>query len=400
MRIDRIEVTYEVVTPLFCGGAESVKAEVRLPSFKGVLRWWWRALAWSKFNGDLSEVTKAENLLFGSMHTGQIGSMHTRQSRVMMRLLPSVPPKLIKKYEKLMANGRVVDEGARYLGYGVMAAGKEEAGKLTRACIEAPFALKIEMRARDLDETKCTLLLDALKAMGTLGGMGAKSRKGYGSVVLRSMFLNGESESRWSAPETIDNLQNAIQELIGNAREMTDLAPYTALSSRTRIVLVPPTKANDRPLDLLNLIGREMVRFRSWGHRGEVLGEDSEKNFQSDHDLMKKEPDQRHEHPQRIIFGLPQNYGQRDKVGPAANGVDRRASPLLIHIHKCGQTPVAVLSLLPAQFLPKDNDVVNVGGAKVKLAQEEELWKPVNDFLDRICDSEKCKESLGKEVRP
>ena len=47
MTTDRIEknlirATYRITTPMFCGGAEQ-QAEFRLPSFKGVLRFWWRA---------------------------------------------------------------------------------------------------------------------------------------------------------------------------------------------------------------------------------------------------------------------------------------------------------------------------------------------------------------------
>jgi len=50
MTTDRIEknlirATYRITTPMFCGGAER-QAEFRLPSFKGVLRLWWRALEW------------------------------------------------------------------------------------------------------------------------------------------------------------------------------------------------------------------------------------------------------------------------------------------------------------------------------------------------------------------
>ena len=48
--------TYRVVTPIFCAGADQQLAELRIPSFKGVLRFWWRALAWSLFDGDLTEI--------------------------------------------------------------------------------------------------------------------------------------------------------------------------------------------------------------------------------------------------------------------------------------------------------------------------------------------------------
>ena len=38
------EFEVEIVTPLFLGGADPNKAELRAPSIKGALRFWWRAL--------------------------------------------------------------------------------------------------------------------------------------------------------------------------------------------------------------------------------------------------------------------------------------------------------------------------------------------------------------------
>ena len=43
-----IEAEFEIVTPMFIGGAEpqSTNPTIRPPSIKGALRFWWRALAW------------------------------------------------------------------------------------------------------------------------------------------------------------------------------------------------------------------------------------------------------------------------------------------------------------------------------------------------------------------
>jgi hypothetical protein len=72
-------------------------------------------------------------------------------------------------------------------------------------------------------------------------------------------------------------------------------------------------------------------------------------------------------------------------------------------VHECSTTPVAVLSVLPAQFLPGGNDArVDVGGKQVKIASDQDLWRPLDDLLDRFLDSNKRKEPLGQvvEVRP
>jgi CRISPR-associated protein Cmr1 len=407
MEIDRVEASYRVVTPMFSGGARPAAAELRLASFKGVLRWWWRALAWSRHGGELSKIKAQEDALFGSAARGQ--------GKVVMRLLRSTEPTVLSPPNVLRqaagTNASVVGDGARYLGYGVMEAfgsSKKgvQAGQLTRACLQAPFDLHVELRCRDLDAAMRSSLLDALRAVGLLGGLGAKSRKGYGGLVLQALVVNGDPS--WSPPNSPADLAKAVKTLYPNPGltlpDPNELPPYTTLSSRTRHVLVQADGPAE-PLGLLDRVGRELMRYRSWGRNGKVLGSDSEKNFEDDHDLMKTSSSQRNAHPRRIVFGLPHNYGKQadQQVGPAAGGIDRRASPLLIHVHECETTPVAVVSFLPAEFLPQGYGAqVNVGGKHVQIAADEKLWKPIHDLLDRFLDPSKRKEPFGatQEVRP
>jgi len=380
-----IEARFRVATPLFCAGADGNRAELRLPSFKGVLRYWWRALAWSRLGGDLVAIKSAEDALFGSAGGGQ--------SRLLMRIDPVEPPREIPIGTVLKTpapNAKVVGEGARYLGYGVMEAfasrnkGTQE-GELTRACLSTPLDFVVRMRARDLDDEQRASLERALIALGTLGGMGAKSRKGYGSLVLRSLLFDGDE--RWSAPGNAAELRDRIAELHGE-HAGSGLPEYTALSSGARHVLL--TARTRDPLDMLDHVGRELVRFRSWGRNGKILGGrvDSERLFRTDHDLMKTAAGSRTTHPQRIAFGLPHNCGKpRDKqVGPAGEKLDRRASPMFFHIHTCGAQPVGVVSFLPARYLPADRSGISVGGRDVPQAPEANLYRPIHDFLDRLLD--------------
>jgi len=127
----------------------------------------------------------------------------------------------------------------------------------------------------------------------------------------------------------------------------------------------------------------------------------SERNFKHDHDLMKQSVGARRSHPQRIAFGLPHNYGKGASNEVAPDGhLDRRASPLFIHIHQCGVRPVAVLSFLPACFLPPSSGggpaVISVGGARVPQQPEAELYRPIHNFLDRVLDERRCKEPFSK----
>ena len=385
-----IEATYRVVTPLFCVGADPNRVELRLPSFKGALRFWWRALAWPRCGGDLRDIQRQEDALFGSAGGGQ--------SRLLMRLAPSARAQAIGEGKVLTVSSidrSVVGEGARYLGYGVMEAfaspkKKTEAGQLTRACLRARFDFVVRFRGHALDEQQLSSIRQALIALGTLGGMGARSRKGYGSLVLRSLRMGGVIQ--WESPQDVAGLKKEIAALSVN-QESIAFPSFTAISNQTRHLLLSSNKKEH--LELLDLVGRELVRYRSWGRGAKILSgaEDSEKNFEDDHDLMKRNRPE-NSHPRRIAFGLPHNYGKRkdQQVGPHYKGFDRRASPLFIHIHECGTSPVAVLSFLPALFLPKERSDILVGVRKVAQKPEGELYRPIHDFLDRLLDSGKRKE--------
>jgi len=69
-----IKAIYRIVTPMFIGGANQDPSDgIRPPSFKGALRFWWRALNWGKFYHECRDKKKAlqalhqeELRLFGS----------------------------------------------------------------------------------------------------------------------------------------------------------------------------------------------------------------------------------------------------------------------------------------------------------------------------------------------
>ncbi len=389
-----IEADFSVTTPMFLAGADQKKAELRIPSFKGALRFWWRALAWERMGGDLGKIRKAEERLFGSSETGQ--------SRILITLKSNAQPRTIQPPNILQDGGRVVGEGIRYLGYGVMEAfasrGKgTAAGQLTRACMQAPFDFSIQFRFKQLAENEFELFLNAIRALGLFGGLGARSRRGFGSVVLNKLVVEGTNS--WSNPETVEELRSRIADLL--PRDVPrSFPPYTAFSGKTRIVLLT---GSGTELHTLDLAGREFLRYRGWGFQGKILESDSEKNFKDDHDLMKKPAHLRDGYPRRVAFGLPHNYGKRRElqIGPTDKDLDRRASPLFFHIHRCSGTPVAVISFIPAAFLPEEKRKISVGGKNVPLSNEEKLYEPIDRFLDRLMDPGQRMEPFGetREVR-
>ena len=396
MATTEIEATYRVTTPMFCGGVNQRRPSCVFPASRGVCASGGEPSRGPRLKGDLTAIKTEEDALFGSAGGGQ--------ARVLMRLDTASRPETIPVDKILTIPSRKgkVGEGARYLGYGVMHAFDSRksgvtAGQLTRACLRAPFRFTVRMRGRDLNHAQLRSLRHALSALGVFGGMGAKSRKGYGSLVMESLRV--DNQETWQAPQSMSALCDRIGRL--HSHHGPDGWPeYSALTHTTRHVLA--TADRTEPLEVLDLVGREMVRYRSWGHNGKVFGRPSEQIFKDDHDLMKSPSETREAHPRRIAFGLPHNYGRRsdDQVSPAEKDFDRRASPLFIHIHECGDMPVAVLSFLPARFLPEGKSTISVGGKRVRQRPEAKLYRPIHGFLDRLLDPNLRKEPFAQVVEP
>ncbi len=340
----RIKAKFEVVTPCFLGGANhEEEAELRLPSIKGVLRFWWRALNYARIaqtkqkknNDIIASLREKEGKLFGTSDPGK----DQGQSSLIMRLSAgSQKPSEIKAGEVLCDKpGKVVGIGARYLGYGVMeafASKKQgtQAGELTRPCLKAPFEFTLQIGAKNQEHLED--VLPALKLLGLLGGLGSKSRKGYGSLNLMELKVSGVDT--WQKPANENQYKNQLSDLLKPTLDYGKEPEISAFYFQTRICL---TKfKHQTSMEVINSYGREMQDYRR-GKKG------------------------------KEVFGLPQG-----KVKPEEH--ERRASPLFFHVHKIGSEFVGVALLLQSRFLPKGERI----SAK---------WEMLMDFLNKICDKNK-----------
>jgi len=240
-------------------------------------------------------------------------------------------------------------------------------------------------------------LAEALQVMGLLGGLGARSRRGWGSVRLLSLARDGE-EQLGAKFGSVEGLRATMGPLLGRAQAMAEEPPYSAFWRGTRIVAVEGR--SDDAVEVLEELGKEMVRFRAFGQtaRGSqtVLGEAAEQNFVDDHDAMQAAARAQGVAgvPRRAVFGLPHNYffssgaGKID-VGTSSARMDRRASPLLLHAHgvEAGRA-VGVLTFFPARFLPPEVQVKVGKGAGGQRAPRPspELWEPIHGYLGRFLD--------------
>ncbi len=389
----KLTATFRIVTPMFISGADQSKAELRAPSIKGALRFWWRALNWAKIRGTcdsdepaLAKLKEREDSLFGDADKhGQSTLLISISSRKPFR---AQHPPFLHTDMKPRNNPNSM-AGARYLGYGLITpfssrnTGKE-AGQLERACINPDQTFSVLLSTRQcLDDS----ILDGLKILGLLGGIGSRSRRGFGSLLLETIEeedKQGKTKTIWETPDTSENYIAEIKNLMEkyNCASLADTPPFSAFYSGSRVeTLLEGTS----PYIVLNQLGLAMLDYRSWGQssRGNKLpsGKTSEKRFENDHDWYKsnyRKSEFPGFHPRRVVFGLPHNYHKLEKHHVTPEKHERRGSPLFFHIHQFGSIYIGVAIFLKSTFLPND-EKINAGGTFVT---QDIDWNVITNFLD------------------
>lgn len=383
----RIEATYKIITPMFISGANQNICDLRSPSFKGVLRFWYRAIALPYYNNNWIKVKEQENKLFGST---------SRKSKVSITINHRISEDEL--YYKI---NNKIGTGLSYLGYGCF---KTKNGKRNSIQPNTSFTVVLSLNSAVTDEEK-DLMIKSLQAIGLFGGMGSRVRNGFGSVNLVSL-QDDRGKIKWHTPKNIIELKKTISELLGGMKLSSELPEYTAFCKHSVIRIIRPSKDYKEALDLLNEIGEEMIKFRSYGKNGRLPGLNvkSERNFRKDHDLIYDFIDKGciDNHPNRVVFGLPQNYSVHTqgtnysiKVTPENTG--RRASPLFIHIHEINKDYYGIITFLPAKFLPSGEKITIQKFREKKRVESKKVesritriedFQPLVDFMNRFRKNE------------
>lgn len=227
-------------------------------------------------------------------------------------------------------------------------------------------------------------LEQALLVLGLLGGLGSRPRKGFGSLAIEKI-----TSDILNVPHNSDEFRTVLSKLITTLPN--PLPPFTALSRHSRIDI---SQTGNDAWSLLNEIGINQQLYRSWGRKGMVGPNKAEQNFPNDHNLALKAvngtcPPRL---PERIVFGLPSPYffsstpPKKLEIKPTGEDRGRRASPLLIHIHRFpDNTYAAVQTLLPAAFLPPSDQVILETRALTNCCLPVHPdWRVIHNYLDRF----------------
>ncbi len=349
------EIRLRVVTPLFMGGASTRIAEFRAPSLKGALRFWFRA----KNPDRLQE----EPRIFGSSEAGQASFLIRIQN-------PPTPSEAPIRWRKELS----------YLGYGLV---EREEGQ--RPYIKPGEEITVHFLFRpNAKRSMRRDVMESVRCLCLFGGLGSRSRRGFGSVVLSSDLPVDLEElcSQIAAECQRDNVPEKVQ--------------HTAFSQQMRVVI---PFVEDTWQEALYKIGWELQNFRSF--RTEAP---QGPRFVGDHDLIRDtiQGIAPATAPERVTFGLPQNYYFSSLGGATAavTGVDcdRRASPLLTHTHMLADGRYAVVvSFFPAPLLPPGQKLLISTGKKPRSREYDDVpvpqgWSAVESFMDYLAQFPEAKE--------
>lgn len=198
---------YKLITPLFGGGVEpGVNDEVTPISGKAIrghLRFWWRATRGGQYNGRLEEMKKAEETIWGGASGKDQGCPST--VNVAVEITNGGTPKRPFTVEQQIKNGvPQFDKGRKkpesrphahedvapaYVAFPLQPPTPLEVGKSATVLEGVVFELKISYPTKHKEEVEA-----ALWAWEMFGGIGARTRRGFGALQLEGYEVNGDKK--------------------------------------------------------------------------------------------------------------------------------------------------------------------------------------------------------------
>lgn len=196
---------YELITPLFGGGVDPGEADpvtvIRGQSVRGQLRFWWRACRGGMFGGSLERMRGAEDSLWGAAGSGQ----RTNPSKVQVFVETIKQGDAESPFEysdKGHPRARREWSNVAYAAFPLQPSDEESKKRVTPKAVRTgiSFLLKLEFPKDAINDVEA-----ALWAWETFGGIGGRTRRGFGALRLAS--IDGQQVP---APTTGDIAVNTV----------------------------------------------------------------------------------------------------------------------------------------------------------------------------------------------
>jgi len=176
---------YELITPLFGGGVEPGQCDdltpIRGTEIRGHLRFWWRATRGGRYRDDLDSMRRDESLIWGGASAA--GDPRPSQVQIAVEKRASGQPKTYSDLDReLQYAGFPLQEGNKAVLVGV------------KFAVRISFPREIELVDDGGNKIFFENLLSeveaALWAWETFGGIGARTRRGFGALHCTKINQN------------------------------------------------------------------------------------------------------------------------------------------------------------------------------------------------------------------
>jgi len=300
----KLHAIYQISSPMFLGNQEGICADtIRPSSFKGVLRFWWRALNWSKCWVE-KHKNQSEALKLLHQREGKLFGLDADQGGQGLFLLSLTHD---AKNAQTLSYKEVSKKYGSFLSYG-MGGNPRNQAQPPREAIKPEQTFEVTLLAKpQATEQEIQSVQDAMTLMGLLGSLGAKARKGFGSLTLQS----------------VNNQPFIIQDLQDFQKKLNQLLTAYPIQ---KVDLLPPFTAFSQHSKLIKKASSVI----------EVNNDYREFLSAHENDRFKKYFGQPRKHPDPNLYGSMK---------------ERRSSPLWIHQFQDSQQNAHTLVLfLPAQW--------------------------------------------------
>lgn len=415
-------VTLRAVTPVFMGGAKPANlwrlksvprqgggvswerdgqiepgvAELRPASLKGLLRFWYRAID--------PDYRRHEAAIFGGAGEGHGQSPFAITVRSPIRGSEGWDP---SKYAARSAGftepaGDLWKNGVTYVGFPLDTRDPREGVERQRVALPADgrtYEVVHHLSRRALDDTRVMkALCAAWWLLCNVGGLGARCRRGLGSVTLASWSPAGVLPG--GAPQLPANARDIAQWWSMFTQGLTALRDWYPLAGSPGASLATPDHASiDRDSQFILVPPGHKTWPAGLNAAGRLL-QDFRQRRPPDHpavtahlqylDTSGATGTPMSAAPERAAFGLPLPFGSR-KLSPRVRAVfqgtthDRSASRIWLRIVKIQNEYLPLVARLPGPLLPSGEGIVDPrhydrDGVPV------DLGPPADDVLDKFCE--------------
>lgn len=227
---------YELITPLFGGGAETKKADeisvIRATEIRGHLRFWWRATRGGQF-ANIQELREHEDSIFGSTE---------KYSALQIDLTIINRGKTFPDQQDDNGDDQSIDSIKSPLGYVAFPLRGENAEVIEKV----EFSVKFTYPSGFSDDIKASLW-----AWEMFGGLGARTRRGFGAIQNKNYLPQNRN-----AVET--DIQNNLTTYLSGNTWANDV-PHLETFANTRYKVTNPSNSE---IEVWNYLVKQLQKFR------------------------------------------------------------------------------------------------------------------------------------------